>query len=217
MSDILKTFCAVTLVGLAAPVFAQDTTNEAEPPAQEEAAPTEAPQLEMGEDVTNEIRPGQRFIREEFSDWKIRCTRLPDGRDGCEMHQLLMDSEDNPVAELNILPLAEDQRPARAAVNFLAPLDTLLTEQVTLTIDSGTARRYPFRQCAEIGCLAQFGVDENYVNNFKRGGQARIRIVPALAPDQNVVLTVSLNGFTAAFDALDQANEEDPQPATIPE
>ena len=36
---------------------------------------------------------------------------------------------------------------------------------------------------------------------FKRGNAATITIVPALAPDQPVELSLSLSGFTAGFDS----------------
>jgi invasion protein IalB len=37
---------------------------------------------------------------------------------------------------------------------------------------------------------------------FKRGNEAQMTIVPALAPDQKVVLTLSLEGFTASFEKV---------------
>jgi invasion protein IalB len=38
------------------------------------------------------------------------------------------------------------------------------------------------------------------VTAFKRGKEATITIVPALAPDQTVDLALSLSGFTAGYD-----------------
>jgi hypothetical protein len=35
---------------------------------------------------------------------------------------------------------------------------------------------------------------------FRAGNAATLKIVPALAPDQQVVLTLSLAGFTASFE-----------------
>jgi len=71
---------------------------------------------------------------------------------------------------------------------------------LTLTIDSGEARRYPFTFCNAAGCVARVGFTQAEVDQLKRGISARLRLVPAAAPDQEVLLTMSLSGFTAAFD-----------------
>ena len=44
------------------------------------------------------------------------------------------------------------------------------------------------------------------MNTFKRGNLAKITIVPVAAPDQKVVLDVSLSGFTAGLAAVDASN-----------
>ncbi|WP_208348429.1 invasion associated locus B family protein [Pseudaestuariivita rosea] len=194
---------------LALPAFGQETTNEVAP-----EAPAEQPVdgLQMGEEVTPGDQVGSTFIKAEFNDWVIRCVRLPQDREACELHQTLEDDSGNSVAEVNMLPLEEGQR-ARAVINFMAPLETLLTEGVTISIDGAAARRYQFKQCAQIGCLAQFGIDEDYINSLKAGNAARVRIVPAVAPDQEVVLNLSLSGFTAAFNEMDKiVNTEEPAP-----
>ncbi|MEO0866789.1 MAG: invasion associated locus B family protein, partial [Pseudomonadota bacterium] len=58
--------------------------------------------------------------------------------------------------------------------------------------------------CNAIGCYARIGLVQEEVNSFRRGNQATVTIVPALAPDQKVDLTLSLTGFTAAFDKTSQ-------------
>ena len=39
---------------------------------------------------------------------------------------------------------------------------------------------------------------------------ANVTIVPALAPDQRVTVTMSLSGFTAAFDEITELEEQRP-------
>ena len=43
---------------------------------------------------------------------------------------------------------------------------------------------------------------------MKSGANAMITIVPFVAPDEKVELTVSLKGFTAGFDAVVAANDK---------
>ena len=45
------------------------------------------------------------------------------------------------------------------------------------------------------------------MNAFRRGAQATLTIVPALAPDQRVRATMSLAGFTAGFKRLQELNQ----------
>lgn len=162
--------------------------------------------LSMGEategaSAEGEPREGQPYIREEFSDWAIRCMRAPEGNpDPCQLYQLLQDEDGNNVAEISVFPL-EDGGQAAAGATIVAPLETLLTENLTLSVDGGSARTYPFTFCNRAGCVARVGFTQEEVNQFKRGVEAQIRMVPAAAPDQEVTLDISLSGFTDAYDS----------------
>ncbi len=183
------------------PAFAQDTAGDA--PA-EETAPAAAPDaipdngLDLGEPVGTQA--GEPFIREVFGDWALRCIRVDDGPEPCQLYQLLLDADENPIAEVSIVPLAPGNEAVAGAV-IVVPLETQLTEQLTLSIDGSQARRYPFDFCNRAGCVARFGMNADQVNQLKRGNAGRITIVPAQAPDNQVVLSMSLIGFTAGFDA----------------
>lgn len=159
--------------------------------------------LDMGQPVDaapQEPQPGQAYLREEFGDWSLRCLRVPEGDDPCQLYQLLYDEEGNTVAEINLFPLPPGGQ-AAAGANIVAPLETLLTEGLRLSVDGANERRYPFTFCNRAGCVARVGFTNAEVEQFKRGRAARLVIVPAAAPDQEVALTVSLTGFTAGFNA----------------
>ena len=79
---------------------------------------------------------------------------------------------------------------------------TLLTEPIALAVDGGVTKRYPFSWCNAVGCVAQVGFTQDEVAEFRRGNEAQMSIVPAIAPDQREDLAVSLAGFTAGFEAL---------------
>lgn len=215
MLKTLNPVLLAALLAMAPAAFAQETdaedtatTEEAAPsedaaPA-EDAAPTagadpaDATDLSLGEPVQ---QVGQPYIREEFGDWALRCLRAPEGQnDPCQLYQLLLDENDNAVAEISMFPLADGGR-AAAGATIVVPLETLLNEQLTLTVDGGQARRYPYTFCNAAGCVARVGFTTEEVNLFKRGNAATLRMVPAGAPDQEVVLSISLNGFTAGYNA----------------
>ena len=194
MLNSLKLFVAAALVAVASPLIAQDTATP------EPAAPS-SQEFDLGTPVDDTApRPGEPYVREVFGDWALRFLVAEVGEDPCQMYQLLLDPSENPVAEISIVPLA-DGGPAVAGVVVVVPLETLLTEQLTLSIDGGEARRYAFNFCNRAGCVARFGLTDEQVALLKRGASGVLTIVPAAVPDQQINLTMSLIGFTAGFDA----------------
>ncbi|MEX0369727.1 MAG: invasion associated locus B family protein [Tateyamaria sp.] len=155
-------------------------------------------QLSLGEDASAP-RVGETYTAEEIGDWEMRCIKTEDGNDPCQMYQLMSDEQGTPVAEISIFRLPEGGR-AVAGATIIVPLETSLPQQLTLEVDGGQARRYPFAFCNQIGCYSRVGLVADEVAQFRRGANAKLTIVPALAPDQKVELNMSLAGFTASFD-----------------
>ena len=152
-------------------------------------------------------QPGQTYIQETFGDWEMRCIRTESGNDPCQLYQLLQDDAGNNVAEISLFGLPAGQQ-AAAGATIITPLETLLLEQISLSVDGGQAKRYPFSFCSTIGCFARIGFTNDEVNQLKRGRGATLTIVPVAAPDQKVVLSLSLSGFTAGYDAVNAANAD---------
>ncbi|MGY9050076.1 MAG: invasion associated locus B family protein, partial [Rhodobacterales bacterium] len=89
-----------------------------------------------------------------------------------------------------------------AGATFVVPLETLLTQKLTIAVDTGPAKRYDFSFCTQVGCYARVGFTSAEMAAFKAGVAGKVTIVPALAPDQKVTLDMSLSGFTAAYDQI---------------
>ncbi|NDV01138.1 invasion associated locus B family protein [Pseudoroseicyclus sp. CLL3-39] len=198
----------MALLGAALPAVAQDATGGAsgdEAAATEDTAPAEGSttndtaEFDLGTPATEEPGPGDAYVRDEFDDWQLRCLVAEEGPDPCQLYQLLRNEDDTPVAEFTAVPLPEGSEAAAGAV-VIVPLETQLTERLTVAIDGGQARQYEFDFCNMGGCVARFGLTTDQVNAFKAGSAATVSIVPAAAPDQRVNLNLSLAGFTAAFD-----------------
>lgn len=182
-----------------------DTTAAAEdaPAVEGEAATDETPEgLSMGEEVVDENAPGTLFIADIFDSWELRCTRVEPGqKEPCHLFQLMKDENDNPIAEMSFGILTNSGQ-AVAGGTIVAPLETLLTKQVTLSVDAGAKKRYPFRFCNIVGCYAQIGFSNADVASFKRGNEVLVSIVPAYAPDETITVKMSLAGFTKAYEGL---------------
>jgi len=198
MRSIIKSVFLAALLCQASAALAQETTAETDAEAQED--------LSLGEPVGPQV--GEPYIREEFGDWALRCVKAEEGqRDPCNLYQLLVNSDGISVAEFNMFPLPEGQR-AVAGATIVVPLETLLTQQLTISVDGQNARRYPFTFCNRAGCVARVGFTQEEVDEFKRGAAATVRLVPAAAPTEEVVLDVSLTGFTAGFTSSTQTASE---------
>ncbi len=188
---------------------AETETPEAEAPEAESAegeapAPPPGGGLSTGEVVSNDPQPGETYVDATHGDWELRCIVNPNGTDPCQLYQMLTDPEGAPVAEISLFPV-EDSGPAEAGATIITPLETLLTEQVTIAIDSDPAKRYPFSFCTQVGCFARIGLTGDDLAAMRRGIEGRLRIVPAAAPDRQVVVGLSLTGFTDGFNALREA------------
>ncbi len=173
----------------------------AAPAAAQEVNADNGAGINLGETIIDGRSVGDEYVKETFGDWAHRCVTTAEGDDPCNGYQLLLDTDGNSVAEFSIIPLASGGE-AAAGGTIITPLETLLTRQITLQIDSGAARRYPFTFCTRTGCVARVGFTAGDVEAMKRGAKATVTIVPAGAPDTPVPLNLSLSGFTAAYDAL---------------
>lgn len=197
MSDLFRPALIAALIAFTAPVAAQESTDDT---AQEED--TADTGYSMGEEVSGR-EPGTEYVAEVFGDWEKKCIVMPEGQgeDPCQIYQLLKNAAGEPVAEVSMVRLPAGGQ-AVAGGTIVVPLETLLTQQLKLSVDGSTAKRYPFQFCAPVGCLSQVGFTADEVDRFKKGNSAVLTIVPAAAPDQKFDMVVSLSGFTAAYDSL---------------
>ena len=192
MRPIFYTVFLATFLLQGATAMAQETDATEESSASDD--------LSLGESVGPAV--GQQYISQEFGDWEMRCVKVPEGElEPCNLYQLLENDEGVAVAEFNLFRLPPGAR-AAAGATIVVPHETLLPQQLTLAVDGANARRYPFTFCNAGGCVARLGFTEAEVQQFRRGNVATVRLVPAADPNFEVVLDVSLTGFTAGFEEL---------------
>ena len=200
----------------AAPAFAQDTadtTAETTDESAQAAGSSIGGDLTLGEADNGTAQPGSRqnetYVKATHGDWDLQCLKVPEGveaEEPCQMYQLLKDENGGSVAEVSVFRLANGGQVA-AGGTFVVPLETLLTQKLTIAVDGGQAKSYDFSFCTQVGCYARVGFTADDVSRFKAGSAAKITIVPALAPDQKVELDMSLSGFTAAFEETSRLNQ----------
>lgn len=205
MSKALPFLSALALVASTVGVVAQSSDQSDQP------AVTVPPGLSTGTPVAPEAPAAaeeRTYVKASNGAWEVQCLRLPEGTQGedpCQMYQLLRDQQGASVAEISIFRLATPgPNGVVAGGTFVVPLETLLTENLTLQIDSGQAVRYEFSFCAPVGCYARVGFTEADITRLKAGANGQVTIVPAQRPDARVVVNMSLSGFTASFDEVSE-------------
>lgn len=198
-------------LGTSFAAFAQDQDTSTEAPVEapseetteqaEQAVPSVEDELSLGEDANAAAQANGPYTADKIDDWELRCIRSDQENDPCQMYQLLSDSAGTPIAEFSLFRLPAGGR-AEAGATVVVPLETALQQQLTIAVDNGSSRRYPYSYCTQVGCFARIGLTPEDVTSFKRGNSAKMTIVPVLAPDQKVEVTLSLKGFTAAYNKV---------------
>ena len=205
MTELKSSLLIALALGLAAATAqAQETTAPAAeaPAAEAPAAPTEA-----APEAPEADGPGTTYVAETHGDWLIQCVRTEAGNDPCQMYQLLKDEQGNSVADIAMVALPKGGK-AVAGATIVTPLETMLTQNISIADDTAEPRYYPFTFCAQMGCVGRIGLTEEELAAYKKGNQLQMIIVPMAAPDKKVQLAVSLKGFTAAYEAVEKANAD---------
>jgi invasion protein IalB len=160
-----------------------------------------AEEFSTGEVVENTPSMGDYYVKGSFGDWTLRCLKTEQAQDPCQLFQLMHTPDGSPVAEYNLNPVQSDGV-VIAGANVITPLETLLTQQLTIQVDDENAKIYPFAFCVQMGCVARIGLTEDDLESYRSGAQAIITMFPAAAPTKPERLTLSLTGFTAGHEAL---------------
>lgn len=206
-----KTLTLVLALAAALPAAAQEAATPA--PAADAAQPA-APAADAAAPATDDAAAqaappgiGEPYVAEKFGDWDLRCVRTEDGAEPCQLYQLLKEKNSgNPVSEITLVNLPEGNK-ATVGATIIAPLETLLLEQVSFTIDTGKPVIYPFTFCTQVGCIARVGFTADEVERLKKGNAAFVTVVPVANPNAKVTVEVSLNGFTKGLEAQKKSEE----------
>lgn len=195
---------ALLIALMSSPVLAQTTTATGTDSATAPAAPAQ-PDVSMGVPDglpdQSQAQTGQLYLASKSELWEQRCIKTADGKDPCQLYQLLRGADNSPVAEISFFTLPAGGQ-AAAGATIVVPLETLLTQNLRVAIDGSQGKLYPFSFCNVNGCVAKVGFTADEVKAMQSGTEAKLTIVPAAAPDKTVEIKISLKGFTAGYRAL---------------
>ena len=168
---------------------------------------------------------------EKFKDWTVNCETVPaeqsakldvkvEGSDEaaagaeaatetaatppaegvtiCQISQILNEKEsNNPVMQVSVGYLPEQEQPVAA---ITLPLGIWLPPGLQLQVDDGKKGRVPVDTCVPGGCRAGVELDAEFLASMKQGNQLNVTF--GGGNRQPLTIPVSLQGFSAALDAL---------------
>ena len=100
-----------------------------------------AEDFSTGEVVESTPAISDYYAKGSFGDWTLRCLKTEQAQDPCQLFQLMHTPDGSPVAEYNLNPIQSDGL-VIAGANVITPLETLLTQQLTIQVDDENAKIY---------------------------------------------------------------------------
>ena len=162
----------------------------------------EASGLSLGKPLESIREPGEIYLAGSKGDWNVRCVTGTLGeKDKCEIQQLIFLNENAPIADISIFKLPDGEI-AVAAANVMVPLETLLTKNFRFAFSDKIVKEFEYSFCNKNGCLVRMGLLEEDIAAMKKGSSSQLSITHISRPEATINLSLSLDGFTAAFDAL---------------
>lgn len=139
---------------------------------------------------------------ERFKDWALRCRSQGEGGSRqCSIFQRLIVEETKQLALNVAIGYGTDTEGKRMPIAiFTFPLGIFLPAGAVLKVDDGESARMPIERCFDRGCQCALVLEQKWIERFKAGSTASVTI--RQERDEEIPLTVSLSGFSAAFNAL---------------
>ena len=163
----------------------------------------EADSLSIDDTIMSEPQKTEPYIKERFENWSLKCIKTVNSIERCEANQIIFNQKQQPVAEISIIKLPKGQV-AAAAATIIVPLETILSEGLVLAIQELEPKKYQFKFCNSLGCYSQIGLTDDEVEALKRKEKASIFLKHISSGDQQIVIPMSLAGFTKIFSKVKQ-------------
>lgn len=199
ITSIVRGFAAIAALGL----FSMDPLAAQEAPI---------PPKQFGPRITA-AKPGAAPAVDVIAThgaWKIQCEKpqngqaaegQTEGQKQCGMVQGAR-SEKNPNAGLTLVLVRAKQADKQVIMmRVMAPIGVFLPTGVALEIDGAAVGRVPFTRCLPQVCMAFAEASPETLDKMKKGTAANFIIYEA--PGLGLPMKISLEGFSAAFDALE--------------
>jgi invasion protein IalB len=140
---------------------------------------------------------GASSLTETYQDWTVTC-QISDGAKICAMSQQQTRQDGQRILTMEL----RNSDDGVASGVLLLPFGLALDAGVKLQVKDGPSLPpLPFSTCLPVGCVVPLKLDADTIAAF-RGGTSLSIAARAHDSNQEVALSLSLSGFTAALDRL---------------
>jgi invasion protein IalB len=140
----------------------------------------------------------KQVLTATHGEWEIQCL---EGTEACAMQQVGNTSDGKRALLVTIQRLAgvtAEGKDVPAAITVNTPVGVLIPYGVRVRVDGGNMAQVPLLRCLPDSCAARAPMSAEAVGELKRGSKATF----AILLQEEVLVDISLSGFTAAYDAL---------------
>ena len=136
--------------------------------------------------------------------WEIHCL---EGTETCAMQQVGNTAEGQRALLVTVQRLAgvtAEGKAVPAALTVNTPVGVLIPYGVRVKVDEGNVAPVPLLRCLPDTCAARAPLADEAISKLKKGSKATF----GFFLQEEVLIDVSLSGFTAAYDALKPVQAE---------
>lgn len=147
-------------------------------------------------------------LKKKHGDWEVRCL---EGTDACAMSQVGKTGDGKRAILITIQRISgaktKDGKVIAAAMTSQTPLGILLPYGLRIKIDQDKVVPLPLARCLPAGCVSQAPMLTEAVTKMKKGSKA----VYGFFLEKEILVNISLKGFTAAYDSLSPVPAKPPK------
>lgn len=137
---------------------------------------------------------------EDYGDWRVECSKTPQGKPACYMFQRQMWKDQKSIALMVMAGIVERDGQSIPRLRFIVPLGTFLPTGLILAVDTEKDIRVPIQSCTLDGCIVNLDLGGEIVEKLKVGTTLKAAY---LRPDRlTASLNVSLKGFPQALERI---------------
>ncbi|MEM7546590.1 MAG: invasion associated locus B family protein [Pseudomonadota bacterium] len=155
-----------------------------------------------GQAAAQSQQPGTT-VKEKHGAWEIRCSTQ--NTDACAMAQTGNNASGQPVLQALIRKTPGLKGPNNeeiaAVMEVVTPIGVLIPAGVTVKIDGKEVGRGGYRYCSPQACVVQEPIQDQFVDQLKKGSGATLTIISA-GNGETADVPISLSGFTKAYNGL---------------
>jgi invasion protein IalB len=150
-------------------------------------------------DKKTESVTDKKTTSKQYNDWILQCGGEGLKEDQCYITQNISIQKSG---TRSVRVVASYQGPEnKPLMIFILPLGILLPAGMTFNIDDGEKNKLPVRICLPGGCKVRMILNKKLIGALKKGNQATVTFVGGKTRKQ-IIVEISLNGFTKAMSAL---------------